>query len=561
MMIVRHINICDTSFSATTMKNQEIARLPVNDPRVYHEPRAHLDGLNLPHDFSLPALTSVRADAVLSMEMRKRPEDYEDIVFMFPVSRLGSLANKETLPMHLKLALIFNMQLPNLFRFSYFTRVEDVPDDIIDDCTWALSLFIRIMEECTETALRAIGHVKGNNDYKQSKYLTLLNARGKMVLHLLNHDRAEEAVPFAKAMVDEECLRGNKIWLQNPMPFEVYGETLVLTRTDDDEAAKTLRRAMRGVESSNWPANAVSDLVKTKTWLARALRNIDLDNEAETHEKWLISWFRKNPHLMMEKDLRRLLLPAGPILEGLGGEKWLDNRKQTPKTVERHSKACRICGAREPLVTLLRCNNCKYIFYCSRDCQRAHWKHHKVECREMAANLEKIEHLSLTDPDGAKLAAHWSLWRNQEFTQFQLIHALGLHRDPKRGRTHIVLKAVEYVPAATKLQHKFRVVSCGVFRIGDVLRDIETVMGLDRGEGQEYVDSLFHELAGTHASVPFIDLTFGDGIEAWLGSGATNVDSILGLPYDPEWRKRFNVGAPPGPMALKSGAKDVEHVF
>ncbi|KAJ7222074.1 hypothetical protein B0H12DRAFT_1031320, partial [Mycena haematopus] len=151
----------------------------------------------------------------------------------------------------------------------------------------------------------------------------------------------------------------------------------------------------------------------------------------------------------------------------------------------------------------------------SRDCQKAHWKHHN----EMAANLEKIEQLSLTDPDGAKLAADWSLWRNQEFTQFQLTHALGLHRDPKRGRTHIVLKAVEYVPTATKLQHKFRVVSCGVFRIKDVLRDIEAVMGLDRGEGQEYVASLFYELAGTHGSVPFVDLTFGDGIDAWLGSG------------------------------------------
>jgi hypothetical protein len=54
--------------------------------------------------------------------MRNRPEDYEDIVFLFPP---GSPANNEPLPMHLKPALIFNQQLPKLFMFSYFVREED----------------------------------------------------------------------------------------------------------------------------------------------------------------------------------------------------------------------------------------------------------------------------------------------------------------------------------------------------------------------------------------------------------------------------------------------------
>jgi hypothetical protein len=142
---------------------------------------------------------------------------------------------------------------------------------------------------------------------------------------------------------------------------------------------------------------------------------------------------------------------------------------------------------------------------------------------EMAAAQEKIERMTLTDPSGAARAADWRLWCNEAgrgTSQFGLIHPLGLHRDPARGRTHIVFKQVEYVPTASKLKHKFHVLACGVFRVTDVLRDIEVVMGLDPGERLEYVESMFFELAGTRANVPFIDWLFGDGLTAWLGSGA-----------------------------------------
>ncbi|KAJ7681136.1 hypothetical protein B0H17DRAFT_1206074 [Mycena rosella] len=524
-------------------------------------PRAHLDGLELGNNSVLPSLASVRADAVRSKEMQERPEDFEDIAFYFP---RGSSVNAADLPPRLRLPLIFNNLVPNLFRFSYFVREGDVPEDIMNDCIWALSLFVRVMEECSEAVLRAVGHVKGGNDYRKSKYLTLINARGK----LAGVGRALEAIPYVKAMVDEECSRGDDSWLLNPMPFELYGETLVLTRKDDTQALKTLRRAMLGIDSKNWPANGISQLIRTRIFLSRALRNLGEDDEAKTHETWLTTWFRKNPRLMSDDDLKYLLLPAGPILNGLGGESWLENRKQTAKTDERATKACRTCSAREPLVTLLQCNNCKHIYYCSKECQRENWKYHKVECREMAAIQQKIEDMRFTDPDGAKCAADWSSWcnSNHDATQFGLVHALGLHRDPRRGRTHIVVKQVEYAPAASKLKHKFRVVACGVFRVKDILRDLETIMRLDRGEGQEYVDSLFDELDGARigpqysTKVPFIDLSFGDGVMPWLGSGgATTTDSLHATSYNPNWRKGFNIGAPPGPMKLRCGAKDVEH--
>jgi hypothetical protein len=136
---------------------------------------------------------------------------------------------------------------------------------------------------------------------------------------------------------------------------------------------------MLGLESVNPGLDGLSLLIRTRAFLARALRKIGADDEAKPQwvkkivyslslipyaisETWLIHWFRKNPHFIPDNKIRHLL-PPGPILEGLGGETWLENRKQTFKADQRLAKACRTCGAREPLVTLFRCNNCKYIYY------------------------------------------------------------------------------------------------------------------------------------------------------------------------------------------------------
>ncbi|KAJ7753791.1 hypothetical protein B0H16DRAFT_1690696 [Mycena metata] len=498
--------------------------------------------------------------------MREHPEHYGNIALLH---LNGSSVNANTLPMHLRRALIFSNMLPNLFPFSYLAEEQDVPEDVVDASIWALSLFIQIFEECPESVLRAAGHLPPDKNYKEFKlfyasvYPQENSIASSMYFSNSRVDRAQEAISYGKSMVDEDT-RGDEMWLQNPDPFRIYGEVLVHSRTDDKEAVKTLRRALLGIESPNWPSNFIPQLIRTRVFLSRALRNIGLDDEAKTHEIWLATWFRKNPRLMLENEIKYLLLPAGPILGILGGEEWLETRKQTTKAAERIVKACRTCSAREPLATLSRCNDCKHTYYCSKACQKANWSNHKLECRDRVKARKKIELMSLTDPDGAQRAADWSSWcnSNHDAMQFGIVHALGLHREPQRGRTHIVFKHVEYMPTATKLKYKFRIVACGVFRILDVLHDIEIIMGLERGEGQEYVDSVLDSvLPQMHGMIPFTHLSFGNDVQAWLSSGGISSASLREIPHNPDWRKGFNVGAPPEPMISMSRAKDVEHVF
>jgi hypothetical protein len=88
------------------------------------------------------------------------------------------------------------------FYHVFFPYSFTVPEDIVDDCIWALAQFILLMEECTEAVLRAVRHVIEGNDYKKTKTVTvriwnpcllcidwtfiqLMNARAKIILHLM----------------------------------------------------------------------------------------------------------------------------------------------------------------------------------------------------------------------------------------------------------------------------------------------------------------------------------------------------------------------------------------
>jgi hypothetical protein len=74
-------------------------------------------------------------------------------------------------------------------------------------------------------------------------FIQLVNARSKIALHLLyvsqlflvpyylretkfcsSVNRVHEAIPYTKALVDEDCSRGDEVWLKHPCvlsPFDV----------------------------------------------------------------------------------------------------------------------------------------------------------------------------------------------------------------------------------------------------------------------------------------------------------------------------------------------------
>jgi hypothetical protein len=136
----------------------------------------------------------------------------------------------------------------------------------------------------------------------------------------------------------------------------------------------------------------------------------------------------------------------------------------------------------------------------------------------MAASIQKLKALELAgDKTTAKREADWQAWRveaNDEQTML-LVSALGLHRDRTRGRTHIVFKLLEYVPHERQLRHRFRVVQCAVFRIADVMQDIERMLSIDPGEGREDLESV--DASQSDDLVPMYELLFGEGLSTWLG--------------------------------------------
>ena len=40
-----------------------------------------------------------------------------------------------------------------------------------------------------------------------------------------------------------------------------------------------------------------------------------------------------------------------------------------------------------------KCTNCRNVFYCSKECQKKHWKEHKYECKSMPYKIGKSPEL------------------------------------------------------------------------------------------------------------------------------------------------------------------------
>ena len=136
--------------------------------------------------------------------------------------------------------------------------------------------------------------------------------------------------------------------------------------------------------------------------------------------------------------------------------------------------------------------------------------------REAAEAKAKAEKLKLEDPKAAQKALDWIKYResNTPTNSSFLAHALGLQKDPSRGHTHMIFRELEYRPQQSKdFRFRFHVVRIEVFKIQDVLEDIEGLMRLNPGEGKEYILGLVDNLNGNGRwgpMIPIINLTFAN---------------------------------------------------
>lgn len=54
-------------------------------------------------------------------------------------------------------------------------------------------------------------------------------------------------------------------------------------------------------------------------------------------------------------------------------------------------KACAACGSgpAPPASRMLTCSRCRVVRYCGKGCQKAHWPHHKLVCRQLTQQRER----------------------------------------------------------------------------------------------------------------------------------------------------------------------------
>ncbi|KAH7906754.1 hypothetical protein BJ138DRAFT_587334 [Hygrophoropsis aurantiaca] len=486
---------------STPISVQEV-QTPTPDATYQPQPRVSSEGMTLPADFQLPALDKVRGDAARIAEFTRNRDDTDSD---------GGI----------QLVLACKMLLPNIFKWSFFAEPADTPHDLREACIFTLRMSIRILQECDENDIQRFVCTSPEQDFAAKRLATVMNAGRKLVHYLLvpEIDRPAEALPYLKMFAEEDIQESTQTgippWIGNPFLYLHYANALGLSGSTDTQTKLMLERAIEGLMQSD--ANVTNEIILLKIHLAHVHRCQNIRTaEAKENEHYVIKFLRKNPNIIRHAYLKQALIRPGQperhVLTALGGPVWFNSAaKPTFKTQERAERMCYTCGGCEPQKMIFRCGGCQHIWYCSKPCQNADWKSHKAACRcvivfecllnknyinvcsEICMGKKEIEALRSSDPGKAQLKSDWMKWRVGPLgaNPDVLIHALGLHRDPSRGRTHIVFFSAKYTPDASRdMTHKFQIELAGVYRTSDVIPDIEACLGIKPGQGKEYIDGL-----------------------------------------------------------------------
>ncbi|KAL0568740.1 hypothetical protein V5O48_013240 [Marasmius crinis-equi] len=535
------------------------------------QPRARLGGLPDSEieklQSRLPSLADVRSEVAQALKMMEEPS---------PTDIQGIDQDGELLGT-LHPSIVYHLSLPKLYAFSYFCRVDDVPEDLQLLCLWALQhRVIALTEGCDKQLRRILESPKGEILPGAKEYMEG-QSRCKIVSYLLSpqFNRPEDAIIHVEAIMKlEEISRPlpKDVFLRNPHSYVLYGTILARTKTRNAAARIILERVIRDIDQVADGSKMM--FIQAKLYLSRVLRRMGEVDDAQKHENYLITWFKKNPLGAPDFTLREWFETEGdadPIFQGLGGTSWLAKRKPTFKNLDRRTRQCYNCGVKEsPSTKLLRCGKCQYTYYCSRKCQVENHPHHKVGCAERASEAKRAEALKATAPDDAKCMEDWGHYKRSGFGQLPSYHALGLMHDPNRGKTHIIFKSVEYVPRGGRdVLDWFKVVAAAVFRIKDVLGDMERFLNYNKGEVEEVIEEMLEEYnsrpskQGTE-TYPFFNffITNDKRMAAYLSIGGVAPEQLRYYKYDPDWRKLLNrKECQVKQLVLRSGVKDAERDY
>ncbi|KAH9921329.1 uncharacterized protein B0H18DRAFT_566750 [Fomitopsis serialis] len=538
----------------------------------------------------LPDLESVRQDIALMDSIQMLVEQTPTILLHNPRpgGPLGDPAPR---------SLIFNSQLSQLFNYSFLIHVDDVPADILKPVVWALQMFVDVLTEATDAQLLAFGHVLSPEDaaaanrvgqagalvINSGRLFMRLQAKAKLAIFLLRPEinRPGDAVISLRELMEYFVSRTpiGQLRQQHNLVM-IFAEALVRSG-EDDAKAETLLTELTDSPASD--AHGLEDLVVTKVYLSRILRRRGNVGAAKRQEKWLVKWFRKNPHGLSDTILRQLLIPTGettsPILEALGGISWLEGREHTDKTDRRLVKRCRQCLRQEPIVKLFLCSQCKTANYwyvtllipsmvgdsmrwvSSRECQKKDWPLHKHACKGLAAvnNQAASEQLS-PDPANPPVVTQrqrdWVARHHSAEDSWPYVSALRLHENPSRGQTHLIIEQSVYTPDAGPLaKDKFTIVGCAVFRVSDIVSDIELSLKLSPGEGAQLCE---RALRGQRQSepgnplIPFLILRVCEGVDMTVGTGLVESDQLQQTQYNRNWRQEISKTSPPQKLMYRN---------
>jgi hypothetical protein len=105
-------------------------------------------------------------------------------------------------------------------------------------------------------------------------------------------------------------------------------------------------------------------------------------------------WEKMAPALVaeIEKNANERLAQSRPE-EFNGALKIVHERARKKAGLTTGVPKCASCDELEPIdEKFLKCSNCLAVLYCSKDCQKEHWKSHKKECKK------RVKYPTLLDP-------------------------------------------------------------------------------------------------------------------------------------------------------------------